>query len=146
MTNYAGKYCCGVSLNVGNLVYVSTEHFPLACWLSIKLVPHWVGSFPISGIISWVAYHISLPEEYGNIHPTLYSSYLHPHIGPVPTHPFLPLLLDDDAAGEFNVEDILDSHLGCYGTEYLIKWLSYPIFEAIWKPAEDLAHAPDILH
>ena len=67
-------------------------------------------------------------------------------MGPVPPHPPLPLPLDDDAAGEYKVESILDSHLDCYGTEYLVKWPSYPVFEAVCKLAEHLAIAPDILH
>ena len=90
-------------------------------------------------------YHINLLEEYGCIHPIFHVSYLHPHIEPVPACPPSPLPLDANAADEFEVEDILDSHLGCYGTEYLIKWLGYPIFEAMWEPAEYLANAPDIM-
>ena len=48
-------------------------------------------------------------------------------------------------AGEFEVEDILDSRLGRSGTEYLVKWLGYPVFEAMWEPAAYLANALDIL-
>ena len=73
-------------------------------------------------------YHINLPEEYGCIHPVFYVSYLHPHVEPVPPCPPSPLPLDDNAAGEFEVKDILDSHLGHYGTEYLINWLRCPVF------------------
>ena len=121
MAKYADKHHHDISLNVGDLVYVSTEQFSLACWLSHKLASCWVGPFPINSIISWVAYHINLPEEYGRIHSIFYVSYLHPHIRLVPTHPLLPLLLDDSAAGEFKVKDILDSCLGRYGTKYLVK-------------------------
>ena len=67
-------------------------------------------------------------------------------MGLVPPHSLSPLPLNDDAAGELEVEDILNSHLGRYGTEYLVKWLVYPVFEATWEPAEHLANAPDILH
>ena len=87
-----------------------------------------------------------MPEEYGHIHPIFHVSYLCPHVGPVPTHPPSPLLLDDNAAVKFEVDDILDYHLGHYGNEYLIKWLGYPVFEATWEPAAHLANAPDILH
>ena len=73
-------------------------------------------------------------------------SYLHPHIGPVCPGTLPPLLLNDDAAGEYEVEDILDSHLGHYGTKYLVKWLNYSIFEVVWESSEHLANAPDILH
>ena len=84
--------------------------------------------------------------EYGCIHPIFYISYLHPHVGPVPTHLPPPLLLNDAAAGEFKVEDSLDSHLGHYGTKYFVKWLGYPVFEAAMKPDKHLANSPNILH
>ena len=78
---------------------------------------------------------------------TLYSMLVifGPYVGPVPAHPPSPLLLDDNAAGEFEVKGILDSHLGRYGTVYLVKWLNYPVFEATWEPTEHLASAPDVL-
>ena len=66
-------------------------------------------------------------------------------MGPVPPCPPLPLPLKDSAAGEFEVEDILDSHLGHSGPEYLVKWLGYSVFEAMWEFAAHLANAPDIL-
>ena len=90
-------------------------------------------------------YYINFLEEYGHIHPIFYVSYLHPHVKPVPTCPPSPLLLDDNIAGEFEVEDVLYSCLGGYGTEYPFKWLRYPFFRAMWESAEYLASAPDIL-
>ena len=42
-------------------------------------------------------------------------------------------------------ENIFDSHLGCYGNKYLVKWLGYPVFEAMWDPAEYIANTPDII-
>ena len=87
-----------------------------------------------------------MPEEYGHIYPIFYVGYLHPHVGPVPPCTPPPLTFDDEAAGEFEVEDILNSHLGRSGTEYLVKRLVYPIFEAMWELVEHLAYAPDIVH
>ena len=85
-----------------------------------------------------------MPEEYGCIHPIFHVNYLHPHVDPVPPCPPQPLSLDYKAAGEFEAEDILDSRLGRSGTKYPVKWLGYPVFEAMWEPAEHLANAPDI--
>ena len=122
------------------------------CQLSTS---HWHASYLISSlhigldlfshIISRVAYHINLPEEYGRIHPTFYVSYLCPHIGPIPPCPPPPLPLDDEATGEFEVEDVLDPRLGHSVTKYLVKWLGYPVFKAMWELAAHLANAPDIL-
>ena len=66
-------------------------------------------------------------------------------MGPAPASPPPPLPLDDDAAGEYEVEDILDSRLGRSGPEYLVKWVNYPVFESTWEPAAHLANALDIL-
>ena len=99
------------------------------CQLSIS---HWHASYLVSSlhigldlfpsIALFLGLHIILTcqKSMGCIHPVFHVSYLHPHIGPVPPCPPSPLPLDDNTAGEFKVEDILDSHLGCYGTEYLV--------------------------
>ena len=130
MARYTDKHHQDIQLNLGNLVYVLTEHFLLASQLSCKLASCWVGPFPISGIASWVAYHINFLEKYGCIHLAFHVSYLHTHVGLVPTHPSPPLPLNDDATSEFEVEGILDPHLDCYGIEYIIKWIGYTVFEA----------------
>ena len=120
-------------------------------------ISHWHTSYLVSSlhigldlfpsVVFFLGLHIiNLPEEYGYIHPIFYISYLHPHVGPVPAHSPSPLPLDDNAAGEFELKDILDSCLGCYGIEYLVKWLGYPIFEAIWEPTAHLANVSGILH
>ena len=73
-------------------------------------------------------------------------SYLRPHVGPVPPLPPAPLPLDDPAAGEYEFEDISDSHLCYFRPKYLVKWLGYPVFESTWEPASHLAIVPNILH
>ena len=96
-------------------------------------------------MVSPVAFRITLPAEYGRVHPVFHVSYLRPHIGPVPPLPLAPLPLDDTAAGEYEVEDILDYRLSRTGPEYLVKWLGYPVFESTWEPAANLTNCPDIL-
>ena len=87
-----------------------------------------------------------MPAEYGHVHPVFHVSYLRPHWGPAPSLPPAPLPLDDLAAGEYEVENILDSCLGHSRPVYLVKWLGYPVFESMWEPASYLAHTPDVLH
>ena len=60
------------------------------------------------------------------MHPVFHVSYLRPHLGPAPPLPPAPLPLDDVAAGEYEVEDILDSHLGHSGPEYLVEMAWIP--------------------
>ena len=67
-------------------------------------------------------------------------------MGPTPPLSLAPLPLDDATTGEYEVKDILDSYLGHFNPDYVVKWLGYPVFESMWDPASHLANAPDILH
>ena len=81
------KHCRDVLFHSGDLVYINTAQFSLASGISRKLAPKWVGPFPIEWVISSVAYHISLPEEYRHIHPVFHVSSLHRHHRPPPSCP-----------------------------------------------------------
>lgn len=59
--------------------------------------------------ISTISYHIELPAEYGHVHYVFHINYLCPHKGPALPQPIVPFPLDDVAAGEYKVENILDS-------------------------------------
>ena len=74
MAKYADQHRRDILLTVGDLVYVSTGTLPLARSLSRKLAPHWVGPFPISSVISRVAFRVELPPEYGRVHPVFHVS------------------------------------------------------------------------
>ena len=63
------------------------------------------------------------------MHPVFHVSYLQPHVGPAPLLPTAPFPLDDAAAGEYEVDDILDSCISHSGPEYFVKWLGYLVFE-----------------
>ena len=71
------------------------------------MAPKWVGPFPIERIISSVAYRISLPEEYGHIHPVFHVSSLRGHHGPPPSHPPPIFPVVDSYLPEYKAEDIL---------------------------------------
>ena len=72
-------------------------------------------------------------------------SYLCPYLGPAATLPPAPLPLNDAAAGEYEVEEILDSRTGYSGTNYLVKWLGLPVFESTLELASYLANTLDII-
>lgn len=74
MAKYADQHRRDILLTVGDLVYVSTGTLPLARSLSRKLAPRWVGPFPISSVISRVAFCVELPPEYGHVHPVFHVS------------------------------------------------------------------------
>jgi hypothetical protein len=45
----------------------------------------------------------------------------------------------------YEMEQILKHRKCVRGYEYLIKWVSYPITKALWKPKSNLTGATDIL-
>ena len=107
MAYSANKQRHDVQFHSGDLVYANTAHFFLASGLSKKLAPKWVRPFPIEWVISSVAYCISLPEEYGQIHPVFHVSPLHRHHGPPPSCPTPIILVADSSQPEYEVEDSL---------------------------------------
>ena len=108
MAHSGDKHHRDVTFHTGDLVYVNIAHFSLDTRLSRKLAPRWVGPFPIEQVISSVAYCISLPAEYGYIHPVyfMFPPYIDT-IGPLPscTPPIFPVA--DCSSPEYEVEDIL---------------------------------------
>ena len=101
------KHHHDVIFHSGDLVYVNTAHFSLALGLFRKLASRWVGALFIEQAISSVAYCISLPEEYGNIHPVFHVSSLHGHHRPPPSCPPPIFPVADSFLPKYEVEDIL---------------------------------------
>ena len=96
-----------ITFYAGDLVYINTTHFSLAPGLSRKLDPKWLGSILIEQVIYLVAYHISLPKEYGYIHPVFHISSLYEHYKPPPSFPPPIFPVADNFSSEYEVEDIL---------------------------------------
>ena len=55
------------------------------------------------------------------MHPAFYISCLWPRLGLALPLPPVSLPIENAAAGEYKVEDILDSHMGDFKPEYLMK-------------------------
>jgi Chromo (CHRromatin Organisation MOdifier) domain len=93
-----------------------------------------------------VTYQLKLPESW-RIHKVFYAALLQPYrenevygenyIRPPP----------DIEEGEevYEVEQILKHKKRGRGYEYLIKWVSYLITEALWEPKSNLTGATEIL-
>ena len=119
----------------------NTTHFSLAPGLSRKLAPKWVGLFLIEQVISSVAYHISLPDEYGHIHLVFHASSLCGHHEPPPSLPPPIFPVANSSLPEYEVGDILAQHVFHGKLLYLAKWLGYPKFESTWELVKYLANA-----
>ena len=63
----------------GDLVLLSTKNLRLKTVGSRKLLPKWIGPFPMTGTGSPVAYRLQLPSSLRAIHPVFQASPLRPY-------------------------------------------------------------------
>ena len=57
------------------------------------------------------------------------------------TIPPLAIFIPETKSLEYEVENILDKRVMCKKPQYLVKWLDYPLHDAIWEPLKNLANA-----
>ena len=63
-----------MEFNVGDLVLLSTK--TLLVHGKRKLVPQWIGPFPIEACVGWLAYWLTLLEMYCHLHPVFHIAKL----------------------------------------------------------------------
>lgn len=155
-SSYADESRRGVEFQVGDQVLLSTEHLKLKVdTQTTKLMPKFIGPFPVVRKISAVAYELQLPKNI-RVHPVFHISKLktyHDGSSAFPlrsassglSRPPPDLLPDGEEAWE--VEAVVSSRSRRFGriprTEYLVKWKGYPEYEKTWEPEENLREAAD---
>jgi transposase InsO family protein len=156
---YADEGRREVTLNVGDRVWLSTEHLQLRdpSSQSKKLLSKFIGPYSIVRTVGPVAYELQLPEQL-RVHPVFHVSKLKvaredraeefPGRAEVQSAWSRPPaeLITEDGTEEYEVESILSKRsrrVGRNGTrlEYLVKWRGYASWEATWEPASHLTHA-----
>jgi len=113
-----------------------------------KLTPRFTGPYTIVKVISPVVYKLNLPETM-KIHPVFHVSLLKPYqpspdefARPIPP----PAIVESDTGQEeYEVEAILDKRIIRKKTQYLVKWVGYPLHDATWEPVRNLSNAPEII-
>ena len=63
-----------MEFNVGDLVLLLTK--TLLVHGKCKLVPRWIGPFPIEACVGWLVYRLTLPAMYRHLHPVFHISKL----------------------------------------------------------------------
>ena len=139
----------------GQLVLLSTKNLRSLAEGSRKLLPRWVGPYPVKRMVGSVAAELELPSDM-RIHPTFHVSLLRPYRtnavpsadtpavdpGPVAWLRKQPL---------FTVERVLDYRVRTVGSgrrrrrkvhEYLVKWAGYSSEHNSWEPATNFT--PDL--
>lgn len=131
-----------VALSKGQQVLLSTANLKLRNHgPSRKLLPKFVGPFPIKEVVSPVAYRLDLPSTM-QIHPVFHVSLLKPYQAsgtfPARDDHTRPAPVTELSESHYLVEKILDHRAKGQGRnqrrEYLVKWQGYPLYEATWEP------------
>ena len=145
---YAERHCRDVSYREGEQVLLSSKNISLKHPGTRKLLPRWLGPFPVERRVSAVAYRLTLPPTMSRLHPVFHVSKLAPYRTDGRCQPPPPVELDGEL--EYEVEKLLDKRIRRRGrrdvVEYLIKWLNYPHEHDSWEPVTNLTHCDDLLH
>jgi hypothetical protein len=119
---------------------LKTKNLKLKTYGARKLLPKWIGPFPVVKVVGNVAYKLELPQSM-RCHPVFHVSNLQPYrsdgrVQPPPT----PLHVSGEY--EFEVEQVIlhrDVKRGRrYHREFLIKWLGYGPEHNSWEPESSM--------
>lgn len=145
MVRQANKHRRDMVFEVGQLVWLKTDHLQLQSLPTKKLSPKWVGPFTVLQVVSPSAYKLDIPASWRR-HPVFNISQLKPFHGtrrgwqqPV----FTPDQTGDDAV--FEVEQLLGHRKKRNVWEFLVRWKHYDASEDTWEPEGNLQGAPLIL-
>ena len=139
-THYANRSCHpDPVLNVGDLVYLSTADLNLPKGRASKLLPKFIGPYPIVKANPGVStYLLKLPPELENrrIHPNFHVSKLRPHIpNDDERFPHREVITYYDFGTDPDTEWLVDSIIGHSWTrnklEFHVKW---NLGDTTWEP------------
>jgi hypothetical protein len=112
---------------------------------SRKLDHSFYGPYPVVERIGTQAYRLKLLQQAGSIRDVFHILLLEPYVSDVRTAPELPLPVEIDGKKEDELEEILQSGYR-YGTLHnCVKYKRYSAEQSKWLPAENLAHAQDMV-
>jgi len=142
------KYAGGkdITFKVGEKVWLSTQHFQTT-QPSKKLDYKCTGPYAVRKVISKNAYQLDLPNTMRN-HNVFHMSLLVRYTPPVAGQPVserYPVVVDDSAEEEWEIEQLLDSKLRYRKLQYLVQWASYNYLRTSWEPAENLGNAQELV-
>ena len=135
-------------LKIGQPVLLSTKNLKFKHTRTRKLLPRFIGPFPIVQEVSSVAFRIRLPKTL-RVHDVFHVSMLKPYKeGGTVQPPPLPEIIDGEE--EYEVEAVLahrERKLRGRKTarEYLEKWTGYQDIHNTWEPEDNLEHAREAL-
>lgn len=129
------------SFAVGQSVLLSTKNIALKTPGVKKLLPKFIGPFPIEAKIGELAYKLTLPPGY-RIHPVFHVSLLKPYHCKGNYQPPPPAFLDDDGNAYWTVHDVIEHRDRRVGRkpvrDFLVKWEGFGPEHNSWEPEANL--------
>jgi hypothetical protein len=146
---YANKSMGHFHFGVGEVVLLSTKYFITEVFKDKKrkLAAKFADPYEIIEVLSPVAYRLQL--RVGNkAHDVFHASMLKPYHGDANTEratlPPLPVIMQDGEE-EFEVESIISHRRQRGKSQYLVKWLGWPLSESTWDDENKLTHCDSAL-
>ena len=146
---YANRSRRDFRFGVGDAVLLSTKYFIPEAFKERKrkLAAKFAGPYEIIEVISPVAYRLQLPEG-TKAYYVFHASILKPYHGDASTEratlPPLPVIMQDGEE-EFEVESIISHRRQRGKSQYLVKWLGWPLSESTWEDEKQLTHCDSAL-
>jgi hypothetical protein len=126
-----------LTLTPGQQVLLSTKNIKVKTGGPRKLMPKWLGPFPVRKMVGAAAAELELPPSL-RIHPTFHVSLLRPFRGDAPDSSIGPVAAFEQGVPYYTVERILthrDRKIGRKTVrEYLVKWKDYTDEHNSWEP------------
>lgn len=144
------------SFKVGDQVLLSAEAFrlyPERDRPKDKLKALWSGPFPITEVISPLAYRLSLPKG-SRAHDVISVQYLKPYVAQSPSSKRrvgppepAPLFYATDGGAQWEVHSIVKERIADGSTdtpvgepEYLVRWKGFPASQSTYEPLANVGH------
>jgi hypothetical protein len=146
---YANRSMRDFQFGVGDAVLLSIGHFILEAFndRKRKLAAKFAGPYEIIEVVSPVAYRPQLPVGTKS-HDVFHASMLKPYHGDANTEratlPPLPVVMQDGEE-EFEVEYIISHRRQRGKSQYLVKWIGWPLSESTWEDEKQLTHCDSAL-
>jgi len=138
---YADKKRTPVSYEIGQEVLLSTKNLNITNMGTRKLVPRFIGPYPVTDVINEVAIKLALPDHL-RIHDVFHVGLLRRHNKDSRSQP-PPPTVTVEGQEEYVVDTVLQHEVRKCGkgrtkTYYLIKWQGYGPEYNTWEPEDNL--------
>ncbi len=141
---YADRRTKPREFEVSDMVWLSGKNIRTKS-PSKKLDHRFYGPYLVIERIGTQAYRLKLSQLVGSIHDVFHVSLLEPYVSDGRRAPEPPPPIDVDGEEEYKLEEILKSAYRYNAFCYCVKYRGYSAEESEWLPAENLAHAQDMV-